>query len=104
MSQCLAKPREGTYKPRSQGGQGMGSHSVPQALLWPSVVYVQNPNERMGIGQDRLPPQRVCQPARYRLRVRLREGTHCPPPVRPGSVGVPRNFSSLFSLVCKLAN
>jgi hypothetical protein len=42
-------------------------------------VYVQNPNERMGIGQSLVPPQRARQPARYRLRVRLREDTPWPP-------------------------
>jgi hypothetical protein len=51
MSRCLAKPLEGTSKPRSHGGQGHRSHQQLQSLVEPAINPVQISDERMGFVQ-----------------------------------------------------
>ena len=51
MSRCLIRASEPTYKPRSWGGVGKGSHSPIQALVEAPVGCVQIPDERVGFVQ-----------------------------------------------------
>lgn len=53
MSQCRFRASEGTYKPLSQGGWHMGSHSTLQRATGRLNRSVQPPDERMGFVQAR---------------------------------------------------
>jgi hypothetical protein len=123
MSRCLAKPLEGTSKPRSHGGQGHRSHQQLQSLVEPVIHPVQIADERMGFVQGAGGVSCVllagagvcCSKGRLATSTRLSTCAVSPagapareapfaPPVRHGSVGASPNFSPLFLQLCKLTN
>ena len=91
MSQCPAKAWKPSLQPRSHGGWYMGSHHTVQALVEPTIGYVQPAYERMdsvrhhgkGVssvqwpGADPYAPACAqATPARHRARI----ATPVPPP------------------------
>lgn len=53
MSQCLAKPQKPAFQPRSEVGQGVGSHSTFQSVVEAVIQLVRKPDEHMDFVQAR---------------------------------------------------
>jgi len=113
MTKGISKASGRPSKARIAAGWSMGSQTARQALVEPVIASVQIADERMGFVQSRGDRWRVpleaasthmrqrdaCDKAPVNRRV---ENDPFPPPPHRSDRGAPRNFSSLFSQLCKL--